>query len=186
MKTGFIAIILILMSSSVYSAANPQVTLHTSKGDIILELDAEKAPISTKNFLDYVNAGFYNDTVFHRVISYFMIQAGGMTADLKKKPTQAPITNEAANGLKNLRGTIAMARTNDPDSATSQFFINHNDNAFLNFTSESQQGWGYAVFGKVVDGMDVVDAIAKVQTGNKGGHQDVPVETITITGASRI
>ena len=168
------------------SAGNPTVLIETTMGNITLELDAANAPVSTENFLAYVDDGYYVDTTFHRVIPGFMIQGGGITADMQDKPSKhAPIQNEANNGLKNDRGTVAMARTSDPHSATSQFFINHTDNAFLNFTSESMQGWGYAVFGKVVDGMDVVDEIAKVATGNKGHHQNVPMETITITAVSR-
>lgn len=169
------------------TTSNPQVLLETSMGNITIELDAQKAPITVSNFLAYVDDGYFVDTIFHRVIPNFMIQGGGITADMQDKPSKhKPIQNEANNGLKNDRGTLAMARTGDPHSATSQFFINHNDNAFLNFSSETPQGWGYAVFGKVIDGMDVVDAMAKVQTGNSGGHQDVPVETITMTGASRL
>jgi len=165
----------------------PQVLLETTMGNITIELDAQKAPNTVSNFLAYVDDGYFVDTTFHRVIPNFMIQGGGITADMQDKPSKhKPIQNEANNGLKNDRGTLAMARTGDPHSATSQFFINHNDNAFLNFSSETPQGWGYAVFGKVIDGMDVVDAMAKVQTGNSGGHQDVPVETITMTGASRL
>lgn len=169
------------------TAGNPQVLLETTMGNITIELDAQNAPNSTANFLAYVDDGYFVDTTFHRVIPNFMVQGGGITADMADKPSKRdPIKNEANNGLKNDRGTLAMARTGDPHSATSQFFINHNDNAFLNHTSETTQGWGYAVFGKVTDGMDVVDNIAKVETGNKGSHQDVPVETITITGASRL
>ncbi len=169
------------------TTSNPQVLLETTMGNITIELDAQKAPITVSNFLAYVDDGYFIDTIFHRVIPNFMIQGGGITADMQDKPSKhKPIQNEANNGLKNDRGTLAMARTGDPHSATSQFFINHNDNAFLNFSSETPQGWGYAVFGKVIDGMDVVDAMAKVQTGNSGGHQDVPVETITMTGASRL
>lgn len=169
------------------TAGNPQVLLETTMGNITIELDAQNAPNSTANFLAYVDDGYFVDTTFHRVIPNFMVQGGGITADMADKPSKHdPIENEANNGLKNDRGTLAMARTGDPHSATSQFFINHNDNAFLNHTSETTQGWGYAVFGKVTDGMDVVDNIAKVETGNKGSHQDVPVETITITGASRL
>ena len=169
------------------SANNPQVLLETTMGNITIELDMQNAPDTGANFLAYVDDGYFVDTTFHRVIPNFMIQGGGITADMRDKPSKrAPIKNEANNGIKNERGTLAMARTGDPHSATSQFFINHNDNAFLNFSSESPQGWGYAVFGRVIDGMDVVDEIARVQTGNSGGHQDVPVETITITGASRL
>ena len=162
---------------------NPVVTIETTKGNITLELDAKNAPNTTANFLAYIEDGYFTDTTFHRVIPNFMIQGGGITADMRDKPSnRAPIKNEANNGLKNDRGTIAMARTSDPHSATSQFFINLKDNGFLNFRSESMQGWGYAVFGKVTDGMNVVDEIARERTGNKGGHQDVPLETITITG----
>lgn len=168
------------------SAANPTVLIETTMGNITIELDMENAPNTSANFLAYVDDGYFVDTTFHRVIPNFMIQGGGLTADMQDKPSKrAPIENEANNGLQNDRGTLAMARTSDPHSATSQFFINHSDNDFLNFTSESLQGWGYAVFGKVVEGMDVVDAIAQVPTGNKGGHQNVPIETITITGVSR-
>ena len=168
------------------TAGNPIVVLETTMGAITIELDMQNAPNSSENFLAYVDDGYFVGTTFHRVIPNFMIQGGGITEDMIDKPSKrAPIQNEANNGVKNDRGTLAMARTSDPHSATSQFFINHVDNAFLNFTSESPQGWGYAVFGKVVDGMDVVDEIAKVATGNKGGHQNVPVEPITITGASR-
>ena len=165
------------------SQANPVVVIETTMGNITLELDAENAPNTTANFLAYIEDGYFADTTFHRVIPNFMIQGGGITEDMRDKPSKrAPIQNEANNGLKNDRGTIAMARTSDPHSATSQFFVNLKDNDFLNFRSESMQGWGYAVFGKVTDGMKVVDEIARVRTGNKGGHQDVPVETITITG----
>jgi len=169
------------------TASYPRVLLETSMGNITIELDSQNAPNTSANFLAYVDDGYFVGTTFHRVIPNFMIQGGGITADMQDKPSgRAPIQNEANNGLKNERGTLAMARTGDPHSATSQFFINHNDNAFLNFTSESPQGWGYAVFGKVTDGMDVVDTMAKVSTGNRGHHQDVPVDTITITGASRL
>ena len=168
------------------TAANPTVSLETTMGNITIELDMENAPNSSENFLAYVDDGYFVGTTFHRVISNFMIQGGGITADMQDKPSKRePIENEAANGLKNDRGTLAMARTSDPHSATSQFFINHADNEFLNFSSETMQGWGYAVFGKVTEGMDIVDAIAQVPTGNKGGHQNVPIDTITITGVSR-
>ena len=169
------------------TADNPRVLIETTMGNITIELYAKNAPNSSANFLAYVEDGYFVDTIFHRVIPNFMIQGGGITADMQDKPgIRAPIENEANNGLKNFRGTLAMARTGDPHSATSQFFINHSDNGFLNFSSESSKGWGYAVFGKVTDGMDVVDAMAKVETGNMGGHQDVPVEIITITGVSRL
>jgi peptidyl-prolyl cis-trans isomerase B (cyclophilin B) len=161
-----------------------QVDLQTSKGTIRIELDDAKAPLSSRNFLAYVDAGHYNGTVFHRVIPSFMIQGGGFEPGMKQKPTQAPINNEANNGLKNDHYTLAMARTSAPHSATAQFFINTTDNGFLNFKSESPQGWGYAVFGKVVSGQDVVDAIEKVRTGNRGGHADVPLDDVTITRAT--
>lgn len=155
-------------------------TLHTSLGDIGLELDAEKAPASVENFLTYAKDGFFDGTIFHRVIENFMIQGGGMIADMSQKTTRASIKNEADNGLKNTAGTIAMARTNDPHSATAQFFINVSDNEFLNHRSPSPQGWGYAVFGKVVSGMEVVEKIKAVKTGRRGSHDDVPEETVTI------
>ena len=155
-------------------------TIETNLGDIELELDEKKAPLTVKNFVDYAKSGHYNDTIFHRVINGFMIQGGGFTADMNQKPTKEPIRNEAMNGLKNDRGTIAMARTMVVDSATSQFFINLVDNSFLDFRNPSPQGFGYAVFGKVTKGMEVVDKIAKVQTGSRGMHQDVPVEPIVI------
>ena len=161
-----------------------KVLLKTNKGDITLTLDAVKAPKSVANFLQYVKSGHYDGTIFHRVIDNFMIQGGGMTAGMKQKPTGAEIENEANNGLKNERGTVAMARTSDPHSATSQFFINVNDNDFLNDTAPNAQGWGYAVFGKVTDGLDVVDAIRKVKTGSAGFHQDVPTEDVVIEKAS--
>ena len=158
-----------------------QVTIKTSLGDIQLELDGEKAPITVENFVSIANSGYYAGTIFHRVINGFMVQGGGLNADMSNKSSAtAPIQNEANNGLANDRGTIAMARTMEPHSATGQFFINHKDNSFLNHTGENPQGWGYAVFGKVTEGMDVVDAIADVATGASGGHQDVPLEVITI------
>jgi peptidyl-prolyl cis-trans isomerase A (cyclophilin A) len=163
---------------------NPVVVLDTSAGAIHIELDAEKAPISTKNFLDYVEAKHYDGLIFHRVIPNFMVQGGGMTPDMQQRKTRAPIKNEAGNGLKNERGTLAMARTNVVDSATSQFFINVKSNDFLNHRDETAQGFGYAVFGKVTEGMDVVDKIVGSPTGSKGGHQDVPVEPILIKTAT--
>ena len=162
------------------------VELTTSAGVIRLELDETKAPTTVANFLSYVNKGHYDGTVFHRVIKSFMIQGGGMTADMNQKPTDAPIQNEANNGLKNVKYSIAMARTNAPHSASAQFFINTKDNDFLNFTSESPSGWGYAVFGKVVAGTEVVDAIEKVRTGRKGFHDDVPLEAVVIEKAVEI
>lgn len=155
----------------------------TNHGVITLELDAEKAPKTVANFLAYVESGHYDGTIFHRVIDGFMIQGGGMGVGMKEKVTNAPIENEAGNGLKNDRGTIAMARTNDPHSATAQFFINVKDNDFLNFRAPSGSGWGYCVFGKVVEGMEVVDKIKGVKTGNQGFHQDVPVEDVVIEKA---
>jgi peptidyl-prolyl cis-trans isomerase B (cyclophilin B) len=162
---------------------NPKVALDTDKGRIVLELFPDKAPATVKNFLQYVDAGHYNSTIFHRVIASFMIQGGGMTVSMKEKPTKPAVKNEADNGLKNERGTIAMARTQVPDSATAQFFINTVDNEFLNFKSKTVQGWGYAVFGKVVEGLEVVDTIAKVKTTSRGGHQDVPADTVMIIKA---
>ena len=159
------------------------VELHTTAGVIRLELDEEKAPVSVANFVDYVNAGHYDGTVFHRVIKGFMIQGGGFEPGLKQKPTKEPITNEANNGLKNDKYTIAMARTSAPHSASAQFFINATNNDFLNFKSESAQGWGYAVFGKVVAGTEVIDQIEKVKTGRKGFHDDVPLEDVLINKA---
>lgn len=159
---------------------NPIVVLETSKGNIRIELDAEKAPVTTRNFLDYVRDKHYDGLIFHRVIAGFMIQGGGMDAQMKEKKNRGPIKNEAANGLKNNSGTIAMARTNVVDSATSQFFINVKDNDFLNHRSSSPSEFGYAVFGRVIGGMDVVQSIEQVKTGNRGHHQDVPVEPVVI------
>ncbi len=163
-----------------------KVKLTTSMGPIVIQLDKEKAPVSVDNFVKYVEAGTYNGTIFHRVIDGFMVQGGGFTKDMQQKPTQAPIKNEANNGLKNDNYTVAMARTGVRDSATSQFFINVKDNAFLNYSGESPQGWGYAVFGKVVEGQDVVDKIKKVPTGNKGMYQNVPNEPVVIEKAECI
>lgn len=156
------------------------IKLQTNYGTIELELDAEKAPKTVENFLQYVRDGFYDGTIFHRVIDNFMIQGGGMEPGMKEKPTRAPIENEADNGLANERGTIAMARTPDPHSASSQFFINVSDNAFLNHRNKTPDGWGYCVFGRVVGGMEVVDKIKGVETGSRGFHQDVPVEDVII------
>ena len=163
--------------------AAPRVKLATSAGDIVLELDPAKAPKTVANFLQYVNDKHYDGTVFHRVIDGFMVQGGGFTADLQQKPTRAPIPLEASNGLKNNKYTVAMARTIQPHSATAQFFINIKDNDFLNFSAPTASGWGYAVFGKVVAGTEVVDKIKAVRTGNKGGHSDVPVEDVVIVKA---
>lgn len=159
------------------------IRLETSMGEIVLELDAAKAPKTVENFISYVNEGHYDGTIFHRVINGFMIQGGGMTADMKEKPTRDPIENEADNGLKNDAYTVAMARTMDPHSATSQFFINVKKNDFLNFSSKTPQGWGYTVFGKVLKGQGVVNKIKQVTTGNKAGHDDVPKEPVTIIKA---
>lgn len=156
------------------------VVISTSKGDIHLQLDTENTPGTAENFLNYIRSGFYNDTIFHRVIDGFMIQGGGLTADMQQKPTEDSIKNEAKTAKPNKRGTIAMARTMDPHSATAQFFINVADNGFLNYSGDHPQGFGYCVFGEVVEGMDIVDAIAKVKTGQKMGHGDVPVEEISI------
>lgn len=174
--SGIFAALLLSTASSLWAA--PTVELTTSMGKIVVELNAEKAPKSTGNFLQYAKEGFYNGTVFHRVIPGFMIQGGGMDTQLNQKATRAPIENEGRNGLKNLRGTLAMARKPDPHSATAQFFINHADNDFLDYPS--RDNWGYAVFGKVVQGMEVVDKIARVPTGNIGMHQDVPLTPVTI------
>lgn len=160
------------------------ITLHTNFGDISIELDFDNAPKSAANFLQYARDGFYTDTIFHRVIPNFMIQGGGFTENMDQKDTREPIDNEADNGLKNDRGTLAMARTMDPHSASSQFFINVVDNDFLNFRSKDSQGWGYAVFAKVTDGMDVVDQIKGVPTSNNGMHGDVPKDPITITNVT--
>ena len=162
------------------------IRLHTNKGIIDIELDFDKAPLTAQNFQQYVEDGFYNGVIFHRVIPGFMIQGGGMESGLKEKKTRAPIANEADNGLGNVRGSIAMARTNDPHSASAQFFINLVDNDFLNHSSKSQRGWGYAVFGQVTAGMDVVDSIATVRTGRFAGHADVPTEDIIIERAEVI
>jgi peptidyl-prolyl cis-trans isomerase B (cyclophilin B) len=161
-----------------------KVQLETSLGNIVLELNAEKAPKTVENFLAYVKSGQYDGTVFHRVINGFMIQGGGFEQGMKQKPTKEPISNEANNGLKNDEYSIAMARTNDPHSATAQFFINVNNNDFLNHSTPTPQGWGYAVFGKVVEGQNVVDLIKQVKTGNRGFHQDVPVEDVVIKTAT--
>ena len=165
------------------SDTQTKVKLTTTLGEVIIQLNTEKAPVSSANFLTYVNEGFYNGTVFHRIIPDFMAQGGGFDTSFNQKAVHAPIKNEANNGLKNTRGTLAMARTNDPDSATAQFFINYKDNSFLNHTSQTSSGWGYAVFGEVIEGMDVVDAMAKQATSNRGGHQDVPKTNIVIEKA---
>ncbi len=166
-------------------AENPNVLLDTTEGEILIELYPDKAPETVANFLKYVDEGFYKNTIFHRVIKGFMIQGGGLTMKMEEKPTSAPVKNEADNGLKNDRGTIAMARTMDPHSATAQFFINLVDNDFLNHTAPTMQGWGYCVFGKVVDGMDVVDKIGKAKTGSRPPYDDVPLDSVLINEASR-
>jgi len=193
MKQLFTALVALLLCSTMQSSYSStqninsikdkktMVKLHTNHGVITLQLDAEKAPITVKNFLEYVNSGFYNGTIFHRVIGNFMIQGGGFQPGMIQKKTNAPIKNEAANGLKNDKYTVAMARTGDPQSATAQFFINVKDNDFLNYPG--QDGWGYCVFGKVVEGKEVVDAIRNVKTGNRSGSQDVPLEDVIITKA---
>lgn len=174
---GLLAVI--SLSGSLFAAQPTQVKLETTYGDITIELDSAKAPKTVVNFLGYVNDKFYDGTIFHRVINKFMVQGGGMTPDMKEKATKPPIQNEADNGLPNLRGTVAMARTNEPHSASSQFFINHKDNGFLNFTAKTEQGWGYCVFGKVVSGMNVVDSIATTRTE----MGDVPSQHIIIKKA---
>lgn len=191
MRTWFLGVAAAVLFSATVAAAkspvvNPKVLFETSKGNIVIELFADQAPDTVKNFLQYVDDRFYDGTIFHRVIPNFMIQGGGFTADLRPKPTREPIRNEAANGLKNGRGTLAMARTAQPHSASAQFFINTADNDFLNFRSRDLQGWGYAVFGRVVEGMAVVDAISGVQTGQRGMYRDVPVEPVTIISARRV
>ena len=159
------------------------IKLETNFGVITIDLDSEKAPLTAKNFLEYVNSGYYDNTLFHRVIDGFMVQGGGFEPGMMQKPTRSPIQNEAANGLKNEKYTIAMARTSDVHSATAQFFINVADNASLNYTSSTPRGFGYCVFGRVVDGEDVVDKIRKVKTGSRGGHQDVPLEDVVVRKA---
>lgn len=181
MKNFLATLLLLIGFASTSYAANPQVIMTTSAGAITIELDADKAPKSVGNFLNYVQQGFYKGTIFHRVISNFMVQGGGFTADFQKKPTNPAIMNEATNGLKNVKGTLAMARTSDPHSATAQFFINVKDNDFLDHSSPTPRGWGYAVFGKVIKGMGVVEKIRNVETGSKGPfRQDVPQTTIVI------
>lgn len=192
MRTFIFSMMLILTTTLSFATENKmsdtpsKVKLTTSLGEIIIQLNPEKAPISSANFLTYVNEGFYNNTIFHRIIPGFMAQGGGFDTDFNQKAVHDPIKNEADNGLTNKRGTIAMARTNVPDSATAQFFINYKDNASLNHTSPTSSGWGYAVFGEVIEGMDVVDAMAKQPTGNRGGHQDVPKADIIVEKAEVI
>jgi peptidyl-prolyl cis-trans isomerase B (cyclophilin B) len=190
MKLGILALCLLFgvavagAQGTKAKGGNPRVALDTSKGAIVLELDPDKAPKTVENFLAYVRAGQYDGTVFHRVIDGFMVQGGGYTADFTEKPTRGTITNEADNGLENDAGTVAMARKPDPHSASAQFFINVADNEFLDHKGKTPQGWGYAVFGRVVEGMDVVEAITKVRTGSRGPHQDVPVEPVVIERAT--
>ncbi len=180
-KQIFLIVFILLFSiTSNIQAETTMVKMDTNQGTIMLELDADNAPNTVANFLTYAKEGFYDGTIFHRVISNFMIQGGGFTEDMNQKTVHDPIENEANNGLKNDNGTIAMARTGDPHSATAQFFINVKDNDFLNFSSETPQGWGYAVFGKVTEGMDIVEKIKAVETTTKGPYQDVPVEAIVI------
>jgi len=179
----FLFISLISLNIYAENAMNPKVKLTTSMGDIVLELDAEKAPVTVENFVNYVKNGHYDGLIFHRIIPGFMVQGGGMEPGMKERANLSPIQNEADNGLKNDKGTIAMARTNDPHSATSQFFINLSNNDFLNHTGKDMRGWGYAVFGKVVEGNEVVDAMGAVATGNNAGHGDVPLEDVVIIKA---
>jgi cyclophilin family peptidyl-prolyl cis-trans isomerase len=183
----FVSALLLLATAGPALADNPKVQMETTEGTITIELYPDKAPKSVENFLAYVDEGYYDGTVFHRVIDGFMIQGGGFTGELQKKPSKDAIENEADNGLKNERGAISMARTGDPHSATSQFFINHKDNDFLNHSGKNPRGWGYAVFGKVTDGMEVVDKIATTPTGGKGPFpKDVPQSTIVIEKVTRI
>ena len=192
MRTFIFSMMLLLTTTLSFATENKmsdtpsKVKLTTSLGEIIIQLNPEKAPISSANFLTYVNEGFYNGTIFHRIIPGFMAQGGGFDTDFNQKAVHDPIKNEADNGLPNKRGTLAMARTNVPDSATAQFFINYKDNSFLNYTSPTASGWGYAVFGEVIEGMDIVDEMAKQPTGNRGGHQDVPKTDIVIEKAEVI
>ena len=179
-----LALFSVLFFSLSAQATNPQVELKTNQGTIVIELATDKAPKTVENFLQYTKDGFYNGTIFHRVIDGFMIQGGGFEAGLKEKPTRAPVQNEAKNGLKNVTGSLAMARTRDPHSASAQFFINLKDNAFLDYPG--QDGWGYAVFGKVVQGMEIVQKIAKIGTGNACMHQNVPTTPIVIESAKLI
>jgi len=186
-RSWILMLVCLALASSAFAQNAPaKVRLETSKGAIVLELDSQAAPKTAANFLAYVDSGFYDNTVFHRVIRGFMIQGGGFTADMRQKPAQAPIQNEADNGLKNKSGTIAMARTGDPHSATAQFFINAADNAFLDHKSKSPQEWGYCVFGKVIEGLEVVRAIEALPTSTQGLHQNVPVEPVIIKSVKRL
>lgn len=192
MRHTFFYLILFIFSTHSFATEKNMSNLHTkvklttTLGNITIQLEDEKAPISAKNFIEYVNKGFYNGTIFHRVIPGFMAQGGGFDTSFSQKTTAVPIKNEADNGLKNKRGTLAMARTSDPNSATAQFFINYKDNSFLDYSSPTTSGWGYAVFGEVIEGLDVVDSFAKEPTTSKGGHQDVPKTDIVIEKAEII
>jgi len=192
MRNTLLSLVLFLFTTLSFATENKmsetqnKVKLTTSLGKIVIQLNTEKAPITSENFIKYVKEGFYSGTIFHRVIPGFMAQGGGFDTDFKQKEVHAPIKNEADNGLKNNRGTLAMARTGDPHSATAQFFINYKDNAFLDHTAANPQGWGYAVFAEVIEGMEVVDSMAEAATGNRGGHQDVPKENIVIESAEMI
>jgi peptidyl-prolyl cis-trans isomerase B (cyclophilin B) len=185
-RTLISIMIVLLLAFAAIAGDNPKIEMDTTKGKIVLELYADKAPKTVKNFLAYLDAGFYDGTIFHRVIPGFMIQGGGFSADMEKKDTHPPIDNEADNGLRNERGTIAMARTSNPHSATAQFFINTVNNDFLNYRDKSSQGWGYAVFGRVAEGMAVVDAISGVKTGTRGSFRDVPSDPVVITRVTRL
>lgn len=180
----WLCLLLAILGNIAMSDSHPKVKLDTNKGTIIIQLDADKAPLTVANFISYTESGFYDGTIFHRVIPNFMIQGGGFTADMQQKQTQPNIKNEANNGLKNVKGSIAMARTSAPHSASSQFFINTKDNGFLDFTSESQQGWGYAVFGQVIEGIEVVEMIEAVATGIVGPYSDVPKDAVIIEKAT--
>ncbi|PJA23774.1 MAG: peptidylprolyl isomerase [Alphaproteobacteria bacterium CG_4_10_14_0_2_um_filter_63_37] len=186
MTSVWLGIALLFSANTASAGESPVIEMTTNLGTIKIALDADKAPKTVANFLAYVDSGFFDGKIFHRVIPGFMVQGGGFDADMNQPPTKAPIANEADNGLKNDRGTLAMARTSDPNSATAQFFINLVDNSFLNFKSKTPNGWGYCVFGKVVEGMDVVDQIAKVRTTSKRGHGDVPVDPVVIQKAVRV
>jgi peptidyl-prolyl cis-trans isomerase B (cyclophilin B) len=185
MKRLVIVLMFLAVSTRVFAAVNPVVVMKTSMGSVKIELFQDKAPATVANFLSYVNSGFYNGTIFHRVISSFMIQGGGFTPGMGEKKTLPPVKNEAANGISNTTGTVAMARTMEPQSATAQFFINVADNRFLDYKSATTEGFGYCVFGRVVKGMDVVDKIKRVQTGNKGYFQDVPLQDVVIYSISK-
>jgi len=182
----FLTTTLSFASENKMSDTQNKVKLTTSLGEIIIQLNSEKAPNTSENFITYVKEGFFTGTIFHRIIPGFMAQGGGFDTDFNQKPVHAPIENEADNGLKNNRGTLAMARTGDPHSATAQFFINYKDNSFLDHTAPNSQGWGYAVFAEVIEGMDIVDKMADAATGNRGGHQDVPKEDIVIEKAEMV